>query len=135
MKKLRITLNEKVYEVTVEVLEDDESHYPGVPMSPTAPGFPRKQVPAPETSTTPTRRPAAPPSTVAGNSILAPIAGTVTKILVEPQMHVKENQPLIVLDAMKMDTYINATRSGVVLTIDCKVGDSVHVGQKLLSVS
>lgn len=135
MKKLRITLNEKVYDVVVEVLEDDESHYPGATLSPTAPGYPKKPVTAAEATPQPpsARRPVVIQGP--GSHILAPIAGTVTKILVEPQAQVKENQPLIVLDAMKMDTYINATRAGVVLAIDCKVGDSVQVGQKLLSLS
>ena len=133
MKKLRITLNEKVYDVLVEVLEDDEFHYPGASLNPMAPGYPKKPSATPEpASTAPARRPA---GQATGNYILAPIAGTVTKILVEPQAQVKENQPLIILDAMKMDTYINATRAGVVATIDCKVGDSVLVGQKLLSLS
>ncbi len=133
MKKLRITLNEKVYDVLVEVLEDDESHYPGANLNPMAQGYPKKPLATPEATQAPQAR--KPAGQITGNSILAPIAGTVTKILVEPQAQVKENQPLIILDAMKMDTYINATRAGVVVAIDCKVGDSVQVGQKLLSLS
>ena len=42
--------------------------------------------------------------------MFAPIVGTVTKILVAPGAAVKQNQPLIILDAMKMDTYINSPR-------------------------
>jgi len=133
MKKLRITLNEKVYDVSVEILEDDESRYPGSNYSAAEEMSTR---PAPVTvdniPKTQTRRPTAQPP---GNNVLAPIVGTVTKILVEPGNNVKENQPLIILDAMKMDTYINAPRSGVVQTIDCKSGDSVIVGQKLITLS
>jgi len=130
MKKMRITVNEKVYEVLVEVLEDDEVHYPGATQiasrssyEPVAP----KRTAAP---VEPQRRPVSHTS----NSVMAPIVGTVTKILVEPGVQVKENQPLIVLDAMKMDTYINAPKAGTIDTIDCKVGDSVQVGQKLISI-
>jgi biotin carboxyl carrier protein len=36
---------------------------------------------------------------------------------------------------MKMDTYINAPKAGTVQTIECQVGDSVSVGQKLLTLS
>jgi biotin carboxyl carrier protein len=61
--------------------------------------------------------------------------GTVTKVLVQPGASVKENEPLLVLDAMKMDTYINAPRAGVVQTVECAVGDAVKVGQKLATLA
>jgi biotin carboxyl carrier protein len=47
---------------------------------------------------------------------------------------VKENQPLVVLDAMKMDTYVNSSRDGIVASVDCAVGDSVSLGQQLLTL-
>ena len=123
MKKLRITLNEKIYDVLVEVLEDDESHYPGANVPPVSTLRPAPATPLRTTGQT-------------GESyILAPIVGTVTKILVGPGAAVKENQPLIILDAMKMDTYINAARAGVVQSIECKTGDSVRVGQKLITMN
>jgi glutaconyl-CoA/methylmalonyl-CoA decarboxylase subunit gamma len=129
MKKLRITLNEKIYDVMVEVLEDDESHYPGA-------GLPPAPVSASaSTPVAPPVKPRRPVEQTSGNYVLAPIVGTVTRILVEPGAAVKENQPLIILDAMKMDTYINAPRAGVVQSIECKVGDSVHVGQKMVSMN
>lgn len=125
MKKLRITLNEKIYDVWVEVLEDDESYYPGAGLPPAG-----NVGPAPATSPVTPRRPAG--TEQGGNYVLAPIVGTVTKILVAAGAPVKENQPLIILDAMKMDTYINAPRAGVIRSIECKTGDSVRVGQKLI---
>ena len=132
MKKLRVTLNDKVFEVLVEVLEDDESRYPGATGNlPSGPG--------PETA--PIVRQAAPSAPVrkesptgGGGAVFAPIVGTVNRILVEPGAPVKENEPLIVLDAMKMDTFINAPRSGVVDQLFCRIGDAVQVGQKLLSL-
>ena len=42
---------------------------------------------------------------------------------------------MVVLDAMKMDTYINAPKAGTVQSIDCQAGDNVSVGQKLLVLS
>lgn len=127
MKKLRITLNEKIYDVLVEVIQDDESHYPGAGLPPVAAAGP-----APVASPVIPRRPV---GQAGGNFVLAPIVGTVTRILVEPGAQVKENQPLIILDAMKMDTYINAPRAGVVQSIECKTGDSVQVGQKLVTMN
>lgn len=131
MKKLRITLNEKIYDVLVEVLEDDEPHYPGA-------GIPQATVaPVSAAASAPLAAPVKPRRPVeqtGGNYVLAPIVGTVTRILVESGAQVKENQPLIILDAMKMDTYINAPRAGVVQKIECKIGDSVQVGQKLVTM-
>lgn len=129
MKKLRISFNNKVYDVQVEVLEDDESHYPGAPQPyPGAGPTPTGKRPAAATSA-----PAPAPAAVS-SQVLAPIVGTVTKVLVEVGAQVRENQPLIVLDAMKMDTNINAPRNGTITAIDCKVGESVKVGQKLLTL-
>ena len=66
--------------------------------------------------------------------ISAPLSGTIWKTLVSPNQSVKEGDTLIVLEAMKMETQIKATRSGVVVSVDVKEGDSVTVGQLLLSL-
>ena len=128
MKKLRVTLNNRVYEVLVEVLEDDESRYPGstTPATAYAPPAAAPAMPIPM----PAPRPVA---AVGGQGVFAPIVGTVTKILVAPGAAVKQNQPLIILDAMKMDTYINSPREAVIGAIECRIGESVQVGQKLVS--
>jgi biotin carboxyl carrier protein len=132
MKKMRVSLNDKVYEVTVEILEDDEAHYPGAAAPSWAPP-PSAAAPTAAPPAAPMRRPAPPAG--GGNAVFAPIVGTVTKVLVQPGAPVKENQPLIVLDAMKMDTYINSPRAGTVQTIECAVGDAVKVGQKLATLA
>lgn len=138
MKKLRVTLNNRVYEVLVEVLEDDDrgTAAPAIP-APAAPYpvMPPMAAPIPVPAPAPVMvQPAYNPAAAAsGAGIFAPIVGTVTKILVAPGTAVKQNQPLIILDAMKMDTYINSPRDGTIASIDCKVDDSVQVGQKLVS--
>ena len=66
--------------------------------------------------------------------ISAPLSGTIWKTLVSPNQSVKEGDTLIVLEAMKMETEIKATCSGVVVSVDVKEGDSVTVGQLLLSL-
>jgi len=133
MKKMRITLSDQVFDVQVELLEDDEDRYPGAP----TPAWSPAAAPAPKApAAAPVSRAAAPaaPKAEAG-TLSAPIVGSVSQILVEVGATVEENQAVIVLDAMKMDTYINAPRKGTVSAIHCRIGESVQVGQKLVSFS
>ncbi|MCK9258699.1 MAG: acetyl-CoA carboxylase biotin carboxyl carrier protein subunit [Azoarcus sp.] len=48
--------------------------------------------------------------------------------------HVTQNQQLIVLEAMKMNTYITAPRDGRVTAINVAAGTAVAEGQPLLSI-
>ena len=66
--------------------------------------------------------------------VSAPLSGTIWKILVSPNQAVKEGDTLVILEAMKMETEIKATRSGIVLNVSVKESDSVTVGQLLLSL-
>jgi glutaconyl-CoA/methylmalonyl-CoA decarboxylase subunit gamma len=133
MKKLRVTLNGKVYDLTVEVLEDDEQYVTGSNMPsplPPPPASRRKSVEPP-----PPAAPAAAPratGSVDPDTILAPIAGTVQKVFVQAGTHVEEKTPVVMLDAMKMDTYIYAPRSGEVAEVCVNSGDSVQVGTCLI---
>ncbi len=147
MKKLRVTVNQKVYEVLVEVLEDDEQYVPGanmtgsLPPPPVLPGrkpaagaAPAPAAPAPAGAPPAAAGPAGGtlPTGVNRNAILAPIAGTVQKVFVESGMPVEEKTPVILLDAMKMDTYIYAPRSGLIAEVCVKPGDAVQVGALLI---
>ena len=66
--------------------------------------------------------------------VSAPLSGTIWKILVGPNQSVKEGDTLVILEAMKMETEIKATRSGIGLNVSVKESDSVTVGQLLLSL-
>jgi biotin carboxyl carrier protein len=135
MKKLRITVEKKVYEVLVEVLEDDEHVASG-------PGFGSPLPPPPVRSALPKRVPAAPAVTPAAPSmpagphdpdvIMSPIAGTVQKVFVQAGSHVEGKTPVVLLDAMKMDTYIYASRSGEIAEVMVAAGDAVQVGDPLI---
>jgi len=139
MKKLRITVEKKVYEVLVEVLEDDEHVASG-------PGF-GSPLPPPPVRSALGKRPAAasgqgggtaaaPAAMPAGprdpNVILSPIAGTVQKVFVTAGAKVEAKTPVILLDAMKMDTYIYASRSGEIAEVKVDPGDAVQVGDPLI---
>ncbi|WDV45622.1 pyruvate carboxylase [Clostridiaceae bacterium M8S5] len=62
------------------------------------------------------------------------IPGTVVKILVNEGEEVKENQPLIVIEAMKMETNITATVGGVVDIIAVKENQQVKSGELLIKL-
>ena len=67
--------------------------------------------------------------------ICAPLSGTVWKILVSPNQSVNEGDTLLILEAMKMETEIKSTHSGSVFSVNVKEGDSVSVGQALLTLT
>lgn len=73
--------------------------------------------------------------TTASEAIKAPLAGSILRILVEPGQQVTSGEPVLVLEAMKMETAVSAARSGRVVEIQVKPGDHVDVGQTLMSLS
>ncbi|WP_131041064.1 biotin/lipoyl-containing protein, partial [Clostridioides difficile] len=62
----------------------------------------------------------------------ASIPGNVIKIMVKEEDEVKANQPLIVIEAMKMDTIIVAKTDGVSKSIKVKEADMVEDKQLLM---
>ena len=70
-----------------------------------------------------------------GEPVAAPLAGTIWRVAVEPGQSVVEGDILIILEAMKMETEIRAAKSGVIDTISVKAGDSVSVGDNLLTIN
>lgn len=83
-------------------------------------------------SAAPAPAPAAPAGQ--GEDLPAPLAGNIFKILAKPGSNVAEGDVLLVMEAMKMETEIRATKAGTVQTVYVKEGDSVAVGDPLLSV-
>ena len=80
---------------------------------------------------------ATPQAAPVGNAedVPAPLAGNIWKVLVSPNQQVNEGDTLVILEAMKMETEIKAGHSGVVVNINVKEGDSVTVGQVLMSLA
>ena len=67
----------------------------------------------------------------AANRIVAPMPGTVTRILAEPGTDVARSAPLLVLEAMKMEHTLRAPADGRLKAIRCAVGDFVQEGTEL----
>ncbi|KAJ0982477.1 hypothetical protein J5N97_010732 [Dioscorea zingiberensis] len=59
-------------------------------------------------------------------SVLAPMAGLVVKVLVENGASVEEGQPVLVLEAMKMEHVVKSPRAGYVDGLQVAVGQQVY---------
>lgn len=129
MKLLRITLEGKTYDVGVEVLDDSVSVQPQASHSSSSQ---MQTTTAPISSAVPVT-----PSVAAAEGcriIASPMAGHVFKCLVKLGEVVEENQVLIVLDAMKMETPIVSPLAGRVRAVMVKEGDAVDDGQSLVQI-
>ena len=107
MKKLRITVEGKTYEVEVEIL--------GSRIASVAP--------------------AAAPAPAGANDIVCPLAAVVVAVNVKEGQQVKAGDLLVTLEAMKMNTPVNSPADGTVSKICVSAGQSVNEGEVLLSLS
>jgi propionyl-CoA carboxylase alpha chain len=76
-----------------------------------------------------------PADVVASGSLLAPMPGTVVSVAVEAGAEVAAGQPVLVLEAMKMQHTVSAPHAGVVTEIDVRPGAQVAAGEVLAVVS
>ncbi len=79
--------------------------------------------------------PSVPASRVNGEAVTAMLAGNVFKVLVHAGEQVSEGQPLVVIEAMKMETQISAPFAGKVAEVCVSEGDTVAVGDTLVSLA
>jgi len=132
MKKLRITLNGKSYEVDVEILKDDDAS----PMS-YMPMAPQPMAVAPQMSVPPPSPVAAAPqkssAPTGGNTLAAPMNGVVIEVPVKAGDDVKAGQVVVILEAMKMKTNISSDRDGKIASVNISPNDSVEAGQTMLT--
>ncbi|MNC15265.1 Biotin/lipoyl attachment protein [compost metagenome] len=63
---------------------------------------------------------------------LAPMHGIVVALLVEVGQSVSKGQPLLVLEAMKMEHVLKADKEGVITALSCRQGDQVSQGAVLV---
>lgn len=124
--KLRITIDGKVYEAEVEILEAEESapEYPAYPAAP--PAFVPGSVPEPAIAL----------QTVEpgdnDNECRSPVTGMVIAVNVEPGQAVQAQDVVAVLESMKMEVQVTAPLAGVVKTVLVKPGSSVKANQLLV---
>ena len=130
--KYKVTLNNRVYEVEVEqgqamLIDEYELSAPAAPAAPAAP-----------VAAAPAAAPAAaaaPVSVAAGEPVKSPMPGNILRIEVTQGQHVKEGDVLMVLEAMKMENEIVATKSGTIAQIAVSKGAVVETGAVLAVIA
>jgi propionyl-CoA carboxylase alpha chain len=75
-----------------------------------------------------------PADAVGSGSLLAPMPGTVVTVAVEKGHQVEAGQPVLVLEAMKMQHTVTAPTGGTVTELDVRPGDQVAAGEVLAVV-
>ena len=113
MRNFVVTIDGKSYSVGVEEVGESESAAPAV--------APVQQAQAPKAGNV---------ANVSGEKILSPFPGLIKKLLVNDGDTVKKDQPVIVLEAMKMDNDITAPCDGKV-SIQVAKGSNVETNAVL----
>lgn len=67
-------------------------------------------------------------------SLAAPMPGAVVQVLVEPGQAVKAGNPLMILEAMKMEHTVTAPYAGTVAAVHYRAGEQVQEGVELLVI-
>lgn len=133
--KYKVTLNNRTYEVEVEageaMLIDEYEAY--------APAAPAPVVAAAPVAAAAPAAPAAPApagtALAAGEVVKSPMPGNILKINVSQGQQVAEGDVLLVLEAMKMENEVVATKSGTVAQIVTAKGAVVETGAPLVVIA
>lgn len=120
--KLLITLEGKKYEVEVEIL----------PSASAAQSDGEYSLSIPDSVLQP---PLLPDIRDADKICRSPIAGAVVSVEVAVGMRVRQDDPIAIIDAMKMETVVGAPVDGMVEEIGVAPGDAVKTGQVLCRLS
>ena len=128
MKNFTITVNGTAYSVTIE-----EKAPGAAPVIPAAPA-PAAPAPAPA-APAPAPAAAAPKSGAGSIEVAASLPGKVFKIEKTAGQAVKAGEPIVILEAMKMEVPVVAPQDGTVASINVQVGDGVEAGTLLATMN
>lgn len=130
--KYKVTLNNRIYEVEVEageamLIDEYEALAPAVSAPAPAAAAPTA-APAPAS-------PAPSAALAAGEAVKSPMPGNILKINVTQGQKVSEGDVLLILEAMKMENEVTATKSGTVAQIAVTKGQVVETGTPLVVIA
>ncbi len=120
--RLQVVIGGEVFDVEVGDAEDDTT--PRMTSSPAA------TIQSAVLATVP--MPGSDAEQDGGKIYRSPVAGLVTQVKVEPGQQVQVDDVILVLEAMKMETYIVATRAGKVKSVRVAAGTAVKVNEVLV---
>jgi biotin carboxyl carrier protein len=144
MRKYDLSINKKSYEVIVKKVTDKEAlvevngqehtvsinQIQRLVLPESVPKPPPKKAPGPKMGPA-----AAPAATVSGDGVIAPMPGQIKAILVREGDKVTTGQKLLIMEAMKLENKLPATRDGIVKQILVRDGDIVSQGQELIIIA
>ena len=130
-RKLRITVDGRIYDVTVEDLSDTGSLTYPARSSMTIPAAPAAEAAAAAPAPT-----AASVAAGAGpGDVVATLGGVVESVAVAVGQKVRQGETVVVLEAMKMNSPMVAPRDGTVTSLSVKAGDAVEAGRVLATIA
>jgi|SRR5664280_2590068 len=133
MKKYRITVNGKTFDVDVEEVGAQKSGHSPV-SAPAAPALAPRAVSA----QAPAASPAAPiPVAPAGGAtaMKSPLPGKILKVMATPGSSWKKGDTLLIIEAMKMENEILAPRDCTVEEVAVESNQTVKTGDLLLKLA
>ncbi|HHJ7719698.1 TPA: acetyl-CoA carboxylase biotin carboxyl carrier protein subunit [Streptococcus pyogenes] len=125
LRKFKITIDGKEYLVEMEEIG---APAPAQPISTPVP-VPTEASPQVEEAQAPQ-----PVAAAGADAIPSPMPGTILKVLVAVGDQVTENQPLLILEAMKMENEIVASSAGTIIAIHVGPGQVVNPGDGLITI-
>ena len=126
MKNYTITVNGNVYNVTVE----EGTTAGAAPVVSAA-----KAAPAPKAAPAAAPKAAAPAGAAGSVEVTASVPGKICKIEANVGAAVKAGDPVLVLEAMKMEIPVVAPQDGTVASVNVAVGDAVESGDVLATMN
>ena len=127
LRKFKISIDGKEYLVEMEEIG-------GVPQPAAPVQSVVQEAPQPQAAPIVPETPAAPVTQAGAEAMPSPMPGTILKLLVAVGDTVEENQPLMILEAMKMENEIVAGKSGTVTGIHVTQGEMVNPGDPLITI-
>ena len=143
MKTYKLKINGNAYEVAINSIEGNiadvtvngASYQVEMENAPAAAvAAPAVQAPAAQPAAA-TAAPAAQPASGAGTKVTSPLPGVIIEVSVKVGDAVKAGQKVAVIEAMKMENEISATKDGTISAIHVSKGDSVLEGAAVVSIA
>ncbi len=127
LRKFRVNVNGKAYLVEVEELGNTQGNQPREAKEEAMPApaaIEAKEVAQPKEQ----------PLAAKGITLEAPMPGKILSVLVKVGDQVSFEQPLVILEAMKMENELVAPQAGTVTHIYVQEGSAIDVGKPIITI-